>query len=297
MGFRPRSISFMVDAKLRCYHRPSMARLLLFVVCVTTLGAQAAAQPQSPARPLTDEEQIRFLRTAEIVKATPIGKGVTRPFRLTLQQDGFTHDAAFQSVDERSSDSERRDGVRRAGESAFVDAYRYNIAAYRLAVLLGIGHMIPATAERTWSGRRGALTWWVDDVLMDEEERERKNAEPPSPQELNRQRQRMFVFAELIRDTDRNKGNVIYTKEWKVVMIDFTRAFRLQRELRSPQLLQTCDRKLLAAMRSLTRNTIEDAVDDSLTTFEIDSILARRTLIVERFDQLVRERGEAAVLY
>jgi len=283
--------------RLVLYHRETMVRLLAFVICVAVLSADAFAQPSSPARPLTPEDQLDFLRTAEIVKAAPIGKGVTRPFRLTLQRDGFTHDAAFQSVDERSSDSERREGVRRAGESAFVDAYRYNIAAYRLAVMLGIGDMVPVTAERSWSGRRGALTWWVDDVLMDEEAREKKNIEPPSPQDLNRQRQRMVVFAELIRDTDRNKGNVIYTTDWKVVMIDFTRAFRLQRELRTPQSLQTCDRKLLDTIRSLTRDAVVRAVDASLTTFEIDAILARRALIVARFDQLVRERGEAAVLY
>ncbi len=274
-----------------------MVRALSFTVCVTALSAHAVAQPQIPTLQLTPEQQVEFLRTAEIVKATPIGKGVTRPFRLTLQRDGITHDAAFQSVDEQSSQRERREGVRRAGESAFVDAYRYNLAAYRLAGLLGIGHMIPATAERSWNGRRGALTWWVDNVLMDEAEREKKDIEPPNPQDVNRQRQRMVVFAELVRDTDRNKGNVLYTKDWKVVMIDFTRAFRLQHELRVPQSLQTCDRKLLESIRSLTKDAIARTVDASLTTFEIDAILARRALIVAKFDQLVRERGETAVLY
>jgi hypothetical protein len=273
------------------YHRRTMVRSLSFVVCVTALAAHASAQP------LTAEQQVDFLRTAEIIKSTPIGKGVTRPFRLTLARDGFTHDAAFQSVNEQTSESDRRQGVRRAGEVNFVDAYRYNIAAYRLAVLLGIGHMIPVTVERNWSGRRGALTWWVDDVLMDEEEREKKDIQPPAPQELNRQRQRMVVFAELVRDTDRNKGNVVYTKDWKVVMIDFTRAFRLQPQLRVPQALQTCDRKLFEAIRSLTRDAIARAVGTSLTAFEIDAILSRRALIVTRFEQLIAERGEAAVLY
>ena len=52
----------------------------------------------------------------------------------------------------------------------------------------------------------------------------------------------MTTFAELVRDVDRNKGNVLYTKDWRVIMIDFTRAFRLDRELRYPETLQTCDR-------------------------------------------------------
>lgn len=281
-----------------------MMRILACVVWLTALAAPAAAPAAAQTAvqtaqsvSLTPEQQVAFLRTAEIVKATPIGKGVTRPFRLTLQQDGVTHDAAFQSVDEQSTDSERSAGKRRAGESAFVDAWRYNLAAYRLAVQLGIGHMVPATAERTWDGRRGALTWWVDNVLMDEEEREKKNVEPPSPQDVNRQRQRMVVFAELARDTDRNKGNVLYTRDWRVIMIDFTRAFRLQPELRAPQTLHICDRRLLAALRTLTKESVAATVDGALTGFEIDALLARRNLIVDRFDQLVREKGEAAVLY
>lgn len=268
-----------------------MARMLALTALVAALATSAAAQP------LTVEQQIEFLRTADVIASAPIGKGVTRPFRLTLRRDGFTHDAAFQSVDERSSDSERREGVRRAGETNFVDAYRYNIAAYRLAQSLGLGAMIPATVERSWNGRRGALTWWIDDVLMDEAEREEKNIEPSNPLDLSRQRGRMVVFAELVRDTDRNRGNVVYTRDWRLMMIDFTRAFRLQRELRLPQALQTCDRRLLEAMRSLTKDAIAQTVGTSLTTFEIDAILARRALIVARFDELIRERGEAAVLY
>lgn len=269
----------------------TMTRTLSFLIVAAALSAEAAAQPQTP------EQQLEFLRTAEIVGSAPIGKGVTRPFRLTLRRDGFTHDAAFQSVDDKSSDLDRRDGVRRAGETNFVDAYRYNLAAYRLAVMLGLGDMTPPSVERTWGGRRGALTWWVDDVLMDEAQREEKHAEPPNPQDFARQQQTMAVFAELVRDTDRNKGNVLYTRAWKVMMIDFTRAFRLQNELRLPNTLQRCDRALLTALRSLTKPAIVGATGTSLTTFEIDAILTRRTLIVNRYDQLIRERGEGAVLY
>lgn len=268
-----------------------MMRVLSFVVWAMVVAAPAAGQS------LTAAQQLAFLRDAEIVASAPIGKGVTRPFRLTLRRGGVTHDAAFQSVDESSSEADRREGVRRAGEVNFVDAYRYNIAAYRLAALVGLGHMIPVTVERSWSGRRGALTWWIDDVLMDEAAREEKSVEPPSPRDVNQQRQRMVVFAELVRDTDRNRGNVVYTRDWKVMMIDFTRAFRLQQTLRVPDALQTCDRQLLEALRAMTKDAVAGAVDGTLTAFEIDALFARRALIIARFERLVAERGEAAVLY
>ena len=70
-----------------------------------------------------------FMLTAEVVAAEPIGKGVTQPWRLTLSDGAVTHDVAFQSVDERSP--QQRLGTRR--ELGFVDVYRYNSAAYRVA--------------------------------------------------------------------------------------------------------------------------------------------------------------------
>jgi regulator of protease activity HflC (stomatin/prohibitin superfamily) len=107
----------------------------------------------------------------------------------------------------------------------------------------------------------------------------------------------MFVFAELVRDMDRNKGNVVYTRDWKVVMIDFSRAFRLERTLRSPAALQICDRQLLARMEQLTNDAVRRAAGNHLTGFEIDSLIARRDLIVQHFRKLVQERGEERVLY
>ena len=78
-------------------------------------------------------------------------------------------------------------------------------------------------------------------------------------EEWNEQMYRMRVFGVLTRDTDRNLTNVLITPEWKVVMIDFTRAFRLHRDLPYPQDLQRCDRSLLAAMKTLTKEGIKGA--------------------------------------
>jgi hypothetical protein len=141
-----------------------------------------------------------------------------------------THDAAFQSIAEEP----RVDGRKRAGEMRFADHYRYNIAAWRLASRLGLGQMMPPTVQRDVQGKRGALSWWIDDVMMDEAERELKNLQPPDSLAFIRQRMRMNVFAELVRDTDRNKGNVVYTSDWRVFMLDFSRAFRLETPLRAP---------------------------------------------------------------
>jgi hypothetical protein len=270
---------------------------------VVVLGAALAlwvAAPLSAEEPAPSTDvQIAFLKSAKVVQSRPIGKGVTGALRLTLSDGSLTHDAAFQSVDQRSSAQDIREGNRRAGELLFADSYHYNIAAWELSRLLGLDRMMPVTIERRHNGASGALSWWVDDVMMDEAERERTAATPPGGLSLDvsEQRQTMQVFAELVQDTDRNKGNVIYTNDWRLVMLDFTRAFRTQAALRTPAALGRIDRDLLARLRALSRNEVARAAGSHLSPFEVDAMMKRRDLIVQHFDRLVKERGEAAVLF
>ena len=276
--------------------RRSRLAALGVAAAFTALGA---SQPLAGQPDLTVEQQIAFLKNAKVISSRPIGKGITGALRLTLSDGTLTHDAAFQKVDEKTSDQEIREGKKRAGELRFVDSYRYNIAAWEMARLLGLEAMMPATVERRYRGDLGALSWWVDDVMMDEAEREKKSAQPPEGGGLPmvRQRQQMQVFAELVYDTDRNKGNVVYTNDWQLIMLDFTRAFRTHSTLRTPQAMGMIDRKLLARLRSLTRPDVAKAVGPQLTPLEIDALMKRRDLIVAHFDQLVKQRGEKAVLF
>jgi len=276
----------------------SPARWAALAVAATLAMAHPVPVVAGEPAPSTDA-QIAFLRHARVVSARPIGKGITGALRLTLSDGALSHDAAFQSVDEASSAQDIREGKKRAGELFFVDSYRYNIAAWELSRLLGLDHMMPATVERRHNGALGALSWWVDDVMMDEAERERTSSNPPPGQHvaLARQRQLMQIFSELVRDTDRNKGNVLYTNDWRVIMLDFTRAFRTQPQLRMPDNLLGCDRALLGRLRALTEADIARATGSHLTKQELSAILKRRDLIVQHFDRLIEKRGEAAVLF
>lgn len=263
---------------------------LLLVVLLSAAGAA-----QTPI--LTPEQQREFLLNARILSSRKIGIGVTGSLRLTLSDGTITHDAHFQSIEMRATAEDIRRGRKRAGELRFADSYKFNVAAYELARLLGLADMMPVTVERRYRGEIGSLAWWVDDVLMDEAAREKTNTLPPNPVAFSRERQRMFVFAELLRDTDRNKGNVMYTKDWRVIMIDFTRAFRVDHEIRMPDRLQQCERGLYERLQALTREQVESATRDHLTAAEISAVMARRQLIVDRFAALIKARGEKAVLY
>ena len=271
--------------------------LLVFGVglCLATAALVAAAQTQSPATEpnLTEEQKREFLLHAKIVNSKEIGKGITHPWRLTLSDGTLTHDAAFQSIDER------KDLVlfaRGPSEIGFRDSYHFDIAGYELARLLGLDDMVPVTVERKWDGRCGALSWWIP-FKWDEEMRRKQNLMPPDMKVWADQVSKTDVFVKLIYDTDRNMGNVLITEDWKVWLIDFTRAFRRHKDLPKPEQLQRCERNLLEKLRQLNEKELLARTDPHLTKSEVEALLARRDKIVERFQRLVAERGENAVLY
>jgi hypothetical protein len=245
------------------------------------------------AQTLTREQMAEFLSTARIVSARDIPKGVTQPVRLTLTDGTMTHDAAFSTIDERIGIMRFKTG---RVELDFVDSYKHNVAAYRLAVLLGMDDMMPVTVERSWKRQAGSLAWWLD-AEWDEEERRKQKLNPPDPVAWGRQVARMRVFAQLVADTDRNLGNMLISRDWKLWMIDFTRAFRRSRELAAPATLNRCDRQLLERLRRMTRDQLLQAAAPYIGGAEVDALLVRRDLIVARFDQLAAARGDATVLF
>lgn len=275
-----------------------MMRLVATVALTVSLLAGTPAVQARQGAPSRDT-QLVFLKTARIIDARPIGKGSTGALRLTLSDGVLTHDASFQHINQELKALTMPDALRPKGELMFVDSYRYNIAAWGVAQAVGLDHMMPATVERMHNGRRGALSWWLDEVAMDEAAREETGAAPPAEiaRALGLQRQTMRVFAELVQDTDRNKGNILYTTDWRLVMVDFTRAFRNRVTLNNPASLNWCERHLLTALRTLSRKAVQAAAGRHLSPFEIDALMKRRDLLVAHFDRLIAERGEAAVLF
>ena len=126
-----------------------------------------------------------------------------------------------------------------------------------------------------------------------------RTRQPASGESINvgRQRQRMQVFAELVRDTDRNKGNVLYTKDWRLIMLDFTRAFRLQPDAAAARHAHHVRPRVARAPAHAGQGRRSRAAGRHLTPFEVDALMKRRDLIVARFDRLVAQRGESAVLF
>jgi hypothetical protein len=264
-------------------------RLMVAVAMYLLLAPFAPAQ--EPA--LTKDQIKEFLRSAEVVNAKVSSKGITHPLRLTLSDGKITHDASFQRIDEHKARMEMASG---RVELNFVDSYKYNIAAYTLAEMLGVEDMLPVYVERKYKGDTGSLSWWLP-VKMDEEERVKQKIAAPDPDAWNNQMYRIRVFDQLIYDTDPNLTNVLIGNDWTVWRIDFTRAFRNYKNLMNPSDLVRCDRHLLEKLKALDGNELAEKTKHYLTRDEVKALMARRDKIVARFQQLVSEKGEAAVLY
>ena len=158
--------------------------------------------------------------------------------------------------------------------------------------------MVPVTVVRLHEGKRAGFTWWVDDVLMDERARLAKKIGAPDVERWNRQMWVVRLFDQLIYNTDRNLGNLLIDKDWRLWMIDHTRAFKMFNEPKSPKNLATqCARGLLEALRRLDQAPLAAATRDLLSEGQIRGLLARRDSIVKYYEERIRVAGEAAVLY
>jgi hypothetical protein len=273
--------------------RAVVLALLLGVCGVAPCLAQSATATTRPV--LSPPEMEDFLLHAGIVATKRTLKGVTGARQVTLSDGRTTHDAQVQDVDIAKAIFEV--GPKNT-EINFKDAYRYNIAAYRLSRLLGLDN-VPMSVLRTVNSKPAAVTWWIDDVAMEEGDRQKIKPVPvgPDPPRTSGYIHILRVFDELIQNRDRNAGNIIWTKDWTMWMVDHTRAFRLGKDLLKPQLLERCERTLCESLRALTATALTDAIGKSLTKQEIDALLARRDLIVKLFDEKIAQRSEAAVLY
>jgi hypothetical protein len=262
--------------------------ILAAVVCLTwQIFAVASDEPT-----LTKEQIKQFLLSAKVVNSQQSKKGITHPWRLTLSDGTVTHDASFQSIDEHKPVAQLATGA----ELNFVDSYKYNIAAYELAELIGMDDMLPVYVERKWAGKVGSLSWWLP-VKMDELQRHAQHLSAPDTDAWDNQMYKIRVFDQLVSDSDPNSTNVLIGEDWQIWRIDFTRAFRLNKELKNPKDLVRCDRQLLEKLKALDANALTEKTKGYLTKNEVNAVMARRDKIVAQFQKMIAEKGENEVLY
>jgi len=263
-------------------------RLVLCVALCLSFSVFALAQAD------LSKDQIKdFLAKAKVVSSKHTNKGITEPWRLTLSDGTTTHEAIFQAVDVHKPTMQFADGHT---EINFIDSYRYNVAAYALSELLGMDDMIPVHVERKWNGQVGSLSWLVP-VTMDEADRQKKKVSSPDPEAWNKQMYKIRVFDELVYDTDPNLTNVLIGPEWKIWRVDFSRAFRLNKDVKDANNLVKCDRNLFDKLKALNEMEFAAKTKTFLNKQEVQAVMARRDKIVAFFQKMIDQKGEKEVLY
>ncbi len=223
-------------------------------------------------------------------KHTPLG--VNRPYRVVLERDGVKMQAIFRKVSVKEKSLRLDDG---SVELFFRDECLFELAAYRLSRLLGLDN-VPPVVERKLFSTKGTLQAWLEESITEKQRREEKRF-PKGMLNWLRQTHTMDIFDNLISNSDRNLGNMLIDPEWKLWMIDHTRAFRRNRELGSPDKIKFCPRVLWERLQKLDKKTIQEEMGGILVQAELQGLTARCDRMVEFLKELIEQRGEGAVLF
>jgi len=223
-------------------------------------------------------EYEEFLKTAPIAKVGDIPVGVTKPKRAFFAPGGIAGSAALKYLP--------------AGlKGGYWEAYKSEVAAYKLDRILGLD-MVPPTIERRVGSDLASLQLWVENCKLLKDVNQTKCPRPVSwAKQVCRQR----TFDNLIANIDRNAGNLLVDEEWNLILIDHSRAFA-SNTMPFMKEMTRIDREFYEKLKALDEETLMRELKPwVLTGGTLRDLLKRRDKIVAQFDELARKKSEAAV--
>jgi len=280
----PSSISKEVRVHARVTSKATwgLASLVL-IAAVAALPAGAIAEraaPQTAACAVTwvghEQEVEAYLGTAKLDHMEDVPLGVTKPKRWFFAPGGLIRSAAWKQLPP-------------GRQKGYMESYKAEIAAYELDKLLEM-HMVPPTVQRRIEQELGAFQQWVEPVSgwhID------KPVQGPEP-EWSRCVSRMKLFDQLTANIDRNEGNLLYDADWHLILIDHSRAFTDQKELKGMKQPGRIDKWLWDKIDALSLPQLEGALSPWLRKKEIEAIVERRDRMRAVITRMVAERGETA---
>jgi hypothetical protein len=235
-----------------------------------------------------DAEILEFLRTARVVGSEELTAGINRADRLLLEKDGIRARAIFRDVDIEKREVQ----VGTRYYFRFLDSCAHECAAYALARWLGLD-CVPPVVPRRFQGRRGSVQIWIENVR----DQTAADFDPPSLLAWVSQIWDADLFDNLILNVDRNTGNILAGRHYRLWLIDHTRAFQPVPELLAPERLAKVNRRVWNRLQETDEEDLEEVLGDYLDGGQLDALMKRRELLIERVERLVAERGEEVVFY
>ena len=183
----------------------------------------------------------------------------------------------------------------------FPISYKYELAAYELTKLLKI-NIVPPVIEREiqepkGQKRKGSLQIYVEGCIS-ERDRMLKKIDPPNPQAFADALEEINVF-EILTSCDHlsPKDILIHRETWRVCRVDFAEAFDPSTEFLPEAAIRRCSRRLYKGLLDLSPLDVEATLKPYLNPGEIKGLLDRRNLILEKLKDLIKDKGEGAVLF
>ena len=124
--------------------------------------------------------------------------------------DGIMQHAVFVHL---TDEGYRPDGYR--------DTWKAAVAGYELAKMLQL-NIIPPQVEIKVDGKPASVSWGLDDVMMDDAQRSRRNVPPSDLEAFSKQMHVVEVFDELLYG-GRAATDLLITKDWQLLAISSER--------------------------------------------------------------------------
>jgi hypothetical protein len=242
--------------------------------------------PKSPTQSgsLSSEDSLSYLRTAAVLSVRKEAvAGRTAPWQVRLENNGIVLRALFKYIDRPRPDP-------------IPDSYRYEIAAYKLSVYLGLD-FVPPVVEREIEGIKGSLQVFVEDPVREAEIRE-KHLQPPDARAFDEAQDNLKVFENLVYEPcDNTQDTLIRRSDWKVFRVDFSQAFEPKKETVRGCEIMRCSRRLYGKLNGWNDAQVSALLSVYLSEEETEALISRKDLILWMIRHLIQSRGESAVLF
>ena len=233
---------------------------------------------------LKQKEMENYLRTAEIISVKiDLEGGRTEAWKINLNDGKIARRGIFKYIN-------------RARPALLPDSYKYEIAAYELDKLLSL-NIVPPVVERELKGQEGSLQLLIEGCIT-ENERKRRNIKPPDLKSFQNALEVINIFENLVYNERIDPDDILIHREnWKVWGVDFSRAFAPASELIPGYEITRCSKKLFQNLLKWDSNVVKTKLKPYLNDEEIEALLKRKNIIVEKIKQLIKEKGEESVLF
>ncbi|HSR54026.1 MAG TPA: hypothetical protein VLV83_24625 [Acidobacteriota bacterium] len=303
-------MSFYRSFNIRGWLTLCLAAAVSLSVSAADDGKPVPSWPGPADGPLpfeSHEQVLNYLKNSKVVSSESIGSGTNDTRRLTLSgaagrekkvpgaagsKNRLEVYAVFRNVD---IEFNRPTQVSGRFVPDFRDSYIFEVAAYRLSRLLQIDQVPPAVLRR-YRSQAGSVQLWIYGAIS-ETKRRQQGQQAPDDQRWTRQVQTKLLFDRLINNLDRNLGNQLIDRNWKLWLIDHTRSFGASDELRSPQAVYWCSERVYQALKTLDREKVRHELRGLLRSNELKALFNRWDKLTAHLDSLIQERGREAVLF